>query len=598
MTKRFRLYQLFTCFIITLLITFGLMSIWVFYITSQPSTNQISVEGEELSRNYTRYQNKIYILLPGRGYHPINEAHSATFRVFNKNSDSPAVDKSNVYCGRTILNGLNSEKVQLIGNHYITDGAKYYYCGVAERPPETGAGEKIQHLAQSLLYFIGLAPQQMDELYPNHEISNITGPLQNKDQYTSLVSDNKHAYHKGHIIPNADPTKIRLIYHWRYDGLQPTEKGREGYLYFTDGTHVYYGRQQLPMGYQNDLHEIKTGRQNQPAYLYSPTSGELAAEGMMFPKENGPYRLFSHNDAHINHELWLGSNNQLYYYDQEESLIKLMGENPLPANAKEIAPSIWLDNGSLFFLQDKEIVKKRRGGEISSRTYYTYLKQFKSSPTEWQQISKTQYGAIWKNGTEYYYFDLFGNDLHISESIYRITDPNITTQILKNRNALQQIQQLTREEKLQPIESSVLLTAKSTWYEPTSQTIMWLSILSLIILGLIVRWLKPSIKNKEGNINDKRRPFDIHNNQLFFYKVFPKIYRLQEIEKASLELLGTAKLNNKNYLALFTLYLKGKSRPIKRQFVASSQSEENAKEYMKILEERLKEAAVKIGYSD
>lgn len=388
-------------------------------------------------------------------------------------------------------------------------------------------------------------------------------------------------------MPNADPTQIRAIPQGRY----------ESYLYFTDGTHVYYGNQQLPMGYQNDLHEVNTGRQNQPAYLHSPTSGELAVGGMIFPKENGPYRLLSHNGAHINHEIWLGRNNQLYYYDEEENQIKLMGKNPLSASAKEISPNIWLDNGSLFFLQDKEIVKERRGGEISSRTYYTYLKQFKSSPTEWQQISKTQYGAIWKNGTEYYYFDLLGNGLDMYESIYRITNPDITIQILKNRHALQQIQQSIKEEKLQPIESSVLLTAKSTWHQPTVQLVSWLTILAFIIFGLILRWLSPWIKNKEGNINlnDKRRPFDIHNNQLFFYKVFPKIYRLQEIEKASLELLGTAKVNNENYLALFTLYLKGKSRPIKRKFVASSHSLENAKEYIKILEERLKKAGVKIG---
>lgn len=177
MPKKYRLYQLLTTLIMTLVIIYGLMLIWIFNINSQPESYEIALEGKELSDNYSLYQNKIYVLLPGRGNHLVDEADSATFRVLNKYGYSPAVDKSNVYCGRTILKGLNPEKVQLIGHHYITDGTKSYYCGVGNVPPQTGMDEKIQHLAQSLLHFIGLALRPMDWQYPNYEISNMAGTL-------------------------------------------------------------------------------------------------------------------------------------------------------------------------------------------------------------------------------------------------------------------------------------------------------------------------------------------------------------------------------------------------------------------------------------
>lgn len=600
MTKLYRLYQFFTFLVF---IEFTIVGVGVFALfnlfTSTESVSERKIEnGEKMGRNYVRYKNEIYVLLPGDGYHLIAEADSATFRMLDENLDHIAADRFRVYCGRTPIEGLELSKVRLIGQQYFTDGNRTYYCGTESTPKDKSGFELIKSIVQHFAYAAGMGKKPVNYQYPSHEMTEVSGNLKKHTNFISI--DDKYAYYKGEIIPNADPVNIRMIPSWRYDRLNdPKNKVYQGYRYFTDGKRVYYGTQPLPIAYQADLHEVHTGRQNQPAYLYSEASGELVAGGVVFPKEHAPYRLFSHNDAHIYQEIWLGANNQLYYYDHFAKEVKLMGQNPLSAQAQEIFPSIWLDNGTIYFLQDSQTVKKgslRGSSGVSSRTDYTKFKRLENTSKTWQEIGKTQFGAIWQNGEASYYFDKSGSNQMIYESIYHIVDHATIEQILKHSRSSENIRELIRADKLQPVKSATLLTAEQKWSSTTTTSKVLWGLLPIFLIVVFRKWnLKRLNRKYEGKTQFDywTRPFDIHSGMLFFYKLFPKTYRLHDIEKAVVK-LDPIQGRKIFYRATLQLSLKGKAKPVNCKFIASPQSEENARECIKVLEEKLKAAGIKV----
>lgn len=566
MTKLFRWYQLMTLLVITPIISFGFMLIWLIYIANQPSTTEISAYGKELSVHFSRYQNQIYVLLMGNGYHRLHEADIESFSMASKDNQNIAVDKFHVYCGRTPLKGLQPQRLKIIGKYYLSDDEKYYYCGSEYQRPERSSGEKIKTAAQNLFYMLGLSSMPSDFQFPSHEINAISGRLQNKDEYAALATDDKHAYYQGHIIPNADPKTIRII------SEAP---------YLTDNKRVYFGLQTLEVSYQKDLRQFKGVNPSQERYLYSQSSGELAVNGSIFPRENIPYRLFSPNQHYFNHQLWLGSDNGIYYYDWLEKKIKKMGENPISANAQEISPGIWLDEGVLYFLQSKEIKNRNRSGDPVSNSYHTTLQRLESSSTQWQKIAENGLGSTWKNGEELYYFN---------QAIYHIKDPAILSVILKKYSG-EEIRKLIEEKKLIPVKGKILLSITSTEY--ISGTFMWFSIVFIPLFVSILGWfLRLYLKHDGANIlKSIRRPFDIANGKLWLYQLFPKTYPLQNIQKVEF----SHNLSRGNHQAIISLYLEGRARPIKSRFLTSRKSEEDARECIKVLEDKLKIAGVKIG---
>lgn len=602
MPKLYRLYQLFTLLVLAQIAIVGVGVYALFNLfTATESVSERKIEnGEKIGRSdYVRYKNDIYVLLPGDGYHLISEADSSTFRVLDEKHSHIAADKSRVYCGRTPIEGLDLAKVRLVGGQYFTDGNRTFYCGTKSKPKDKNGLEVIKGIVQHLAYAAGIGTKPVDYQYPSHEMTALSGSLQIREVFSDLAVDDKHAYHQGEILPNAEPANIHTISIWRYDRLDdPKNKIYQGYRYFTDGKHVYYGTQPLPIAYQADLHEVHTDRQNQPSYLYSETSGELAAEGVAFPKEHAPYRLFSRNDAHINQELWLGANNQLYYYDRFAKEVKSMGQNPLSAQAQEIFPSIWLDNGTLYFLQDAKTVHKaslRGSSGVSSRTDYTKLNRLENTSNGWQEIGKTQFGAVWQNGETYYYFDKLGATQAIKHSIYHLADQATITQIFNRPRSTENIRELIRTDKLQAVESTTLLTAEHEW-QSTTDKVWWVVLPILLIVVALHNWnLRRLHKKHEGKTQFDRwsRPFEIHNSTLFFYKLFPKTYRLQDIEKAAVK-LDPLQWRKNVYRATLQLYLKGKKQPTNCKFLASTQSEANARDCIKVLEEKLKAVGVKV----
>ncbi|MDO4431652.1 MAG: DKNYY domain-containing protein [Lonepinella koalarum] len=557
-----------TLLVITPIISFGVMLIWLFYIFTQPENHEIVRFGKELSRHFISYQNKIYVLISGRGYHLLQEADSDSFRMVSEDNHNIALDKFQVYCGRTPLEGLDPKSLQIIGLNYVTDGKKYYYCGSTYQLPKVDLSEKLKRLPQHLFHFVGLGSRPMDYQFPNNEMYNISGQLKNKNEYASLATDDKHVYYQGHIIPNADSKTIRVI--------------SEGH-YLTDNKRVYFGLQPLEIGYQKDLSQFKFAGSdsNQEFYLYSPSSGELAVNGLIFPRENIPYRLFSPNHDYVNHKLWLGSDNGIYYYDRFEEKIQKMGNNPMSANAQEIFPGIWLDEGVLYFLQSKDINKKNRSGDPVSRSYQTTLSRLDSSSAQWQKIAENSEGAVWKNGEELYYFN---------QAIYRIKDPSSLSLILK-KHTNSEIRKLIEEKKLVPVKGKILLSITKTEY--ISGTFMWFSIIFIpLFVFVLSRFLHLYFKDDGANIlKSIRRPFDIANGKLWLYQLFPKKYPLQNLQKVEF----SYHRSGKNHLGIISLYLQGRSRPIKSKFVASRKSEEDAKACIKVLKDKLKMASINVG---
>lgn len=603
MTKLYRIYQLFTALLVVLiglgfLLVLGFIAMLVQISNDNHSFYyQISEGGEDITNSFKRYENKIYVLLPSSGYHLVEEADVESFRGLGEDYGQQhiAVDKNNVYCGRTILEGLNPQKAKFIGYDYVTDGNLCYYCDRSSERTHIGF---VREVMQTLLSAFKLAPKPLTYSHKSFKMRNI-GELRSINTLAGLAVDEKYAYYKGKIIPNANPNNIHAIKTWRYDRLDnPINKTSEGFRYFTDGKQVYYGTEPLPISYQEDLHEVHTGRQNQPVYLYSAISGEVMAEGVMFPKEHAPYRFFSRNDAHIYHELWLGNDNNIYYYDFFEKEVKRMGENPLSIDAKEIFPSIWLDNGSVYFLQSFEEGTKssrRSGGGVSSRSQITTFELLATSSTSWQKISTTRFGDVWQNGKTLYYFDKLGTDQLINHTIYRITDQNTVKQVLENQASTESIRKLIRDKKLQPAESTTLFQAKHTWRN-SGDIVFYIVCGILFILIFLSRFYitqrKKLLDEPTKLLNSSRKPFDVLGGKLFLYKVFPKIYRLPDIKKVVFKIDSEAWRGEK-YRAKITLYLHD-SRSVSTKFTASFQSKENAEIYLKLLEEKLIKSGVKM----
>lgn len=603
MTKLYRLYQFFTAILVALtglgyLLILGFIAMLVQMSNDNHSLDyQISEEGEDITNSFKRYGDKIYVLLPSSGYHLVSEADVNSFRGLSEvyAQQHIAIDKNNVYCGRTILKGLDPQKAKYIGYDYVTDGNLCYYCDSSSERTHISF---VTEIIQEWLSWFNLVPKPLTYNHQSHKMQ-ITGEFRSVDALSGLAVDEKHAYYKGEIIPNANPNTIRAIETWRYYELDdPINKTSKGFRYFTDGNRVYYGTQPLPISYQEDLHEVHTGRQNQPVYLHSAISGEVIAEGVMFPKQYAPYRFFAHNDAHIYHELWLGNDNNIYYYDYFEKEVKPMGENPLFTDAKEIFPSIWLDNGSVYFLQNFEKVSRssrRRGRGVSSRSYITTFELLATSSTSWQEIGTTQSGAVWQNGKTLYYFDKFGTDQLINHTIYRIADQNTVKQVLENQASSEVIRRLIHNEKLQPAKSTTLLHAKHTWRN-SGDIVFYIVCGILFILIFLTRFYITQRKEHSGEptklLNSNRKPFDVLGGKLFLYKIFPKIYRLPDIKKVVFKLDSEAWRGEK-YRAKITLHLHN-NRSVSTKFIASFQSKENAEIYLKLLEEKLIKSDVKI----
>ncbi|EPL9569599.1 DKNYY domain-containing protein [Providencia rettgeri] len=423
---------------------------------------EISHEGERIGYSiFTHYNGKIYANVPSDGVYAIEEADPNSFNVLtiegHLRDTQFAVDAKNSYCGNNIVPQFNPKTAKSIGNDYFTDGETIIYCSSISQVNNELSG--LEYLWQAWLFGWELGEKPPRYYYPLERL-----PKSNKTYQLignrNILDDGEQVYFKGHVMIDADAQNLRAVNFMRLNNTL-----WESTLFFHDGRSVYYQQDKLALKDNDDLYSFDVGNLHYEEYLFSPQSGDVAVNNLLFPSEFAPYQIISRYGTHVNHALFL-SENGVYFYDKKKEKIRRAGDNPLPATGcPEISPLIfYCDNKTYYVSSSEKWGGNRSPGLISRRTSFYQLQSESVEP--WVKIGNVtnhHYAEVWRKGSQVYYFDRLGTAQLIFQTIYKIADETTVNRLLEEPLRPDDIRQMVKNGDLQAVPNIEILHAETKY---------------------------------------------------------------------------------------------------------------------------------------
>jgi hypothetical protein len=114
------------------------------------------------------------------------------------------------------------------------------------------------------------------------------------------------------------------------------------------------------------------------------------------------------------------------------------------------------------------------------------------------------FGSVWKNGANYYYFDQLGDTQLIGQTIYRITDQATVGVLLSPEIRSEEIRNLVRTDHMAKVKSTELVNVKTS-YSGRYAWLIW-GVIFLIIGVQLCLWIlkKPGFTPKPFSIKNQR----------------------------------------------------------------------------------------------
>jgi hypothetical protein len=467
----------------------------------------------DLNSVFSTYNGKVYALVPSNGYYEIRGARPETFKPLNGEYNDSHIghDGQHVYAGNLVLEGLQPAKTVALGNHYYSDGnITYYVDGNSERNEALGT---FGFLVQTVGYRFRWADKPQDYWYP---LVKLPGGRYHAALNYAVAVNSRQAFYKGLPIAKADPNSMRTL-PIRF----PERSERESIDYFTDGTHVYYRNQLLPLAYHPGLYEtgIEGDVASRNAYLTDQKNGMVYVDGLSFTPDPSPYQLFNADSRHSNQILWL-SQKGMYFYNAETKEQEKAGDTPFQGkNPEELAPDVFRSGDAVYYLSASESWA-RKSGLQSRSTHLNRLENVRASTLQKVHSGNPDHSKVWKSGSRYFYFDDLGSSQLLPSAIYEIKEAAVIQKLTDADNlGSDGVRRLLTAGKLTEPDHETLVTA-STKYNRHTNAFYWIAggVFALILLFALL-----------GRIQVD--PFSIKDGSLIVNSLLFKKYRLTDIEK-------------------------------------------------------------------
>ena len=264
-------------------------------ISSDSKSYEIKTNGEQYgTSNFFKYQGKIYVFTLNDGMQALENVDMETFKTLNSGdyyTKNIGLDKNNVYFGNIIIPDLDSNKLEVIGNGYYTDGTNSYFFSP----------------------FSELDKNSSKYIYPYKKIENAKN-LKAYENLELFAVDGDNVYYKGEILKNTDLNTLKII-----------DKNNE---YFADKENVYYRSKLLPIKNSGKL-KIVSSEQGD-TFLYDEASGYVFIGDYTFDKEKAPYKVIGNNGTNLYNLIFIGKDGIYYYcniatpYILEENTVKFI----------------------------------------------------------------------------------------------------------------------------------------------------------------------------------------------------------------------------------------------------------------------------------
>ncbi|PTS98142.1 DKNYY family protein [Pedobacter sp. HMWF019] len=537
-------------------------------------------KGQKIGGIFTRYQNQVYASVPSNGDYLIKDADANSFRLLDDNFRNRqfGIDKNHAYCGNLMVKDFNPSTAKSIGNDYFSDGKQTCYC--ASMSVNNKALSVISELNQRMLYGFGIGAKPQTYIYPFSKLEAGTAPYR-AVLNTEVVTNGTLSYYRGEILPQANSESLRQIPELYNDG-----DIRKSISYLADGQHVYYKNTRLPLKDHSDLYAIVIDAQNQENYLIDPKQGMVYVNDIAFEKQHSPYRVLSLNGGHVYHALFL-SKDGIFYFDTDKNKVLSIDHNPFnSAKFTEIAPLVFSDGRQILYMQTSEVWGGRRNPGLKSRSTNIYRLD-EPAMGDWLKIGMVDhnFGSVWKNGANYYYFDQLGDNQLIGQTIYRITDHATVDLLLSPEVRTEEIRQLVRTDHMARVKSTELVNVKTS-YSSTYNWLIW-GIVFLFVGVQLFLW----ILRKLG-FNPK--PFNIKDKRLIVNNLWARSYALSDIKTIVFSIETAAR--QKGYTGRFQIQTKDGKRSRKYMFATqmrlSADSRQELESYITDLQNMLKKYQV------
>ena len=357
-------------------------------ISSDSKSYEIKTNGEQYgTSNFFKYQGKIYVFTLNDGMQALENVDMETFKTLNSGdyyTKNIGLDKNNVYFGNIIIPDLDSNKLEVIGNGYYTDGTNSYFFSP----------------------FSELDKESSNYIYPYKKIENAKN-LKAYENLELFAVDGDNVYYKGEILKNTDLNTLKII-----------DKNNE---YFADKENVYYRSKLLPIKNSGKL-KIVSSEQGD-TFLYDEASGYVFIGDYTFDKEKAPYKVIGNNGTNLYNLIFIGKDG-IYYYDSEKKKQLKAGDNIFIGNIEEISPNIFTDDENIYYFSAYSVRSGSRKnlGELLSRNTDIYYLDKKDGWEKVKDIRESSIGSIWKKGNKYYYFNNLGIFHFTDNTIYEISD--------------------------------------------------------------------------------------------------------------------------------------------------------------------------------
>ena len=450
------------------------------------SDYEIEEKGYKYGRSqFIKYQGKISVPVPSGGRYFLENVDISSFRevdsgdVSDRSTLVVGMDKNHVYCGNISLTDLNSNKLEVIGNGYYTDGTNTYFCS-----PFSQRNEKLSvqmELFQHFMYALSKTKKPQSYIYPYIKIK-IDKKLKPVEKLQYFATDGEKVYYKGEVLENAD-----------LDTLKSVDDYNE---YFADKENVYYKSKLLPIKNSGKLKIVSSEQGNE--FLYDEINGYVFMETYSFDRKKAPYKVIGNKGGHLNSLVFI-NNEGVYYYDTKLKKQKRAGDNIFIGNIEEISPNVFTDDENIYYFHAYSIWSKRKGGGggLASRNTEIYYLDKKEGWKKIADIGSGVYGSVWQKGDKYYYFDNLGISQLIDNAIYEITDMRTLEELRSSQND-GVIKELIEDEKLIKVEGEKKIKIVDK-YKGSWNYFMIFFILSIFIIPTIFNACKKIISRRIDN---------------------------------------------------------------------------------------------------
>ena len=450
------------------------------------SDYEIEEKGYKYGRSqFIKYQGKISVPVPSGGRYFLENVDISSFRevdsgdVSDRSTLVVGMDKNHVYCGNISLTDLNSNKLEVIGNGYYTDGTNTYFCS-----PFSQRNEKLSvqmELFQHFMYALSKTKKPQSYIYPYIKIK-IDKKLKPVEKLQYFATDGEKVYYKGEVLENAD-----------LDTLKSVDDYNE---YFADKENVYYKSKLLPIKNSGKLKIVSSEQGNE--FLYDEINGYVFMETYSFDRKKAPYKVIGNKGGHLNSLVFV-NNEGVYYYDTKTKKQKRAGDNIFIGNIEEISPNVFTDDENIYYFHAYSIWSKRKGGGggLASRNTEIYYLDKKEGWKKITDVGSGVYGSVWQKGDKYYYFDNLGISQLIDNAIYEITDIRILEELRSSQNNTM-IKKLIENEKLIKVEGEKKIKIVDK-YKGSWNYFMIFFILSIFIIPTIFNACKKIISRRIDN---------------------------------------------------------------------------------------------------